>query len=110
MRERAVMANVATKLRQRNEDFFRVGDELAVHEIAARSGSLHEPTEIALRLERVDFSGAEPGALCGALQKIERIHCANAAAPSICVCPNHSARQAPVFVLYRIRNPVRSCG
>ena len=47
LREGAVVADVATELRQRDEHLTRVGDDVAVRGIATSCGRLHEPIEVA---------------------------------------------------------------
>ena len=39
MGERAIMADVAAKLRQRNEDLARIGDEVAMRRVATRAAA-----------------------------------------------------------------------
>ena len=46
MGEGAVVADVAAKLRQRNEHLARIGDLIAMSEIAPRGGGLHQGREI----------------------------------------------------------------
>jgi hypothetical protein len=70
------MADVATKLRQRNEDFLRERDELTVRKIAPRGSRLHEFVEIPI-CERVYLGRSKPIAIRGTLKKKGgRPHCA----------------------------------
>jgi hypothetical protein len=69
------MADVATKLRQRNEDFLRERDELTVRKITPRGSSLHEVVEITV-CERVYLGRPKPIAIRGTPKKGGRPHCA----------------------------------
>jgi hypothetical protein len=76
MRERAVMADVATEPRQRNEDFLRERDELTVRDITPRGSSPHEFAKTAV-CERAYLGRPKPIAIRGTLKKKGgRPHCA----------------------------------
>jgi hypothetical protein len=78
MGERAVMADVATKLRQRNKDFLRERDELTVREITPPASRLHEFVEISV-CERVYLGRLEPVAICRSSKEERGLpHCAAA--------------------------------
>jgi hypothetical protein len=76
MGERAVMADVATKLRQRNEDFLRERHQLTVRKITPRGSRLHELVKITV-CERVYLGRSKPIAIRRTLKKKGgRPHCA----------------------------------